>query len=135
MTAAVLVINRIGTVRKLTIRACRDLGFTEIEDTAQSGEALAKIRSSERDLLVILELSSPVFSEDDFELLRGVKRLCKAGKTISTILTCHGIDKNIIVQAFKLGVKNFIARTLDTRTFSSMLREELVKMDMLPADE
>ena len=115
MSSHFLVLNRISALGKQTAGIIRDMGYFNVAHVNGTRNALERIGSTEGKLILIMELTAAsTVIELDF-----LKSICRK---IPVIVTSPVVEKDYIVEAAKMGVKNFIIKTSDNECFSRKLK-------------
>jgi response regulator of citrate/malate metabolism len=133
MTPTFLIINKIGTLRRLTVHILKTLGYTSIKEAVDLKDAEAQIEEMGNrvfSLIIIMELTlSNLSAEFDF-----FKLFKKTRKKINThlIITSPCTDKKLVLEAGRNGVEIPIIKTMDLQSFGSKLEKILEKADIFP---
>lgn len=107
-----LIVDDQRSTRQL-VRSCLiELGFKRIHECQDGQQALILLQTA-RVHLIISDLNMP--NLDGLGLLRAVRRHPSIGKTAFVMLTGKA-DTNLVQEAVKLGVNNYIVKpfTIDT---------------------
>ncbi|MFC1586073.1 hypothetical protein ACFL5V_11035 [Fibrobacterota bacterium] len=122
MAKSILVINRIGTLRKMTVQLLNELGYSDVVEAPGVKDGLALMRKpSAKGMLVILELSVLGVSSEDLNFLESIKEENRA----KVVVTSPNENSQIATQVLDRGATAFIARSFDLDVFSAKLRESL----------
>lgn len=102
----VMVVDDQASMRAMIRRALQDLGFRDIRDKAEAGEALEAVKA-DRVHLILSDYNMPGMNGMDF--LRAVRADPVIGKTAFIMLTGSS-EKDIVQQAAALGVNNYVVK-------------------------
>jgi len=130
MEQPILVINRIGTLRRLTIQILKNLGYHRLTEVENLLQAEKKLRENFSPGIILLELGgswlkTPVFDFMDLLVTEGWNQKYKV---IST-LEIH--DHSVIKQLKEKGIQEVIYQTFNLTTFSDDLNSALKKIPPL----
>ncbi len=115
MRGTILVINRIGTLRRHTceiLRESGDLYLAEASDTSQARQKLPDIKGR---LLTIMEFTAEP-SPPELEFLKDV-----VGRS-SVAVTAAGFTRDTILKLGKVGVRNLVVKNGNMEEFEPRLQ-------------
>ena len=119
LDVAVLVVDDMSTMRKVVMKACRELGFTNISEAADGVAAWEVIANSATPFgLIISDWNMPNCS--GLDLLKRLRKDSKVGSTPFVMVTAES-EKGQISEAISAGVSQYILKPFKTET----LREKL----------
>ncbi len=119
LDVAVLVVDDMSTMRKVVMKACRELGFTNISEAADGVAAWEVIANSATPFgLIISDWNMPNCS--GLDLLKRLRKDSKVGSTPFVMVTAES-EKGQIAEAISAGVSQYILKPFKTET----LREKL----------
>ena len=131
MKKTVLVINKLGTLRRLTVQALRSQGYTDIIEVAELDEAIGKLESLE-DVLIILELSLTEWKAVELEFIKYLKKFQKL-KNIAVIVTTQAAEPELTMELLQLGIKEYIIRPYEIELYSIKLKTALERVEQNPS--
>lgn len=102
----VMVVDDQASMRAMIRRSLQDLGFRDVRDKGDAGEALAAIRS-DRVHLIVSDYNMP--DMDGLQLLENVRKDPVIGNTVFIMLTGSS-DREIVQKAAALGVNNYLVK-------------------------
>lgn len=117
----VLIVDDLGSVRKVLKKILAELGAKQVEEAADGEEALNKISAGTCNL-VISDWEMPKINGVDL-----VKKLRADGKTSKLpfiMITAHGTKESVIA-AVQAGVSNFIVKPFSAGVLKSKISEAL----------
>lgn len=120
MEQPILVINRIGTLRRLTVQILKNLGYRNLIEVENLAQAESKIRSNNDSGIILLELGgtwlkTPVF---DFLDAYGDEGW---NQRFRVIATAEVHDTMTMRQLREKGVEEIIIQTFNLNAFSDAL--------------
>jgi two-component system chemotaxis response regulator CheY len=116
---AVLVVDDMSTMRKVVMKACRELGFTNISEAADGVAAWEVISGTPTPFgLIISDWNMPNCS--GLDLLKRLRKDSRVGATPFVMVTAES-EKGQIAEAISAGVSQYILKPFKTET----LREKL----------
>jgi two-component system chemotaxis response regulator CheY len=119
---AVLVVDDMSTMRKVVMKACRELGFTNIAEAPDGVAAWDLIANAATPFgLVISDWNMPNCS--GLDLLKRVRKDSRVGTTPFVMVTAE-TEKSQIAEAISAGVSQYILKPFKTDT----LREKLASI-------
>jgi two-component system, chemotaxis family, chemotaxis protein CheY len=113
----VLVVDDHGTMIRIIRSLLRQLGFTDVDDASDGGDALAKMRSKRYGLVI---------SDWQMEPMTGYDFLCEIRndpalrRTPFIMVTAESKTENVIA-AKKAGVNNYIVKPFNAQTLKSKI--------------
>ena len=122
LNVRVLVVDDMSTMRKVVIKACKELGFTQISEAADGLQAWEAIASSASPFgLVISDWNMPNCS--GLDLLKRLRADSRFGRTPFLMVTAE-TEQTQVAQAIAAGVSQYILKPFRTDT----LREKLATL-------
>ena len=114
-----LVVDDMGTMRKLVMRVCRELGFTDIIEAADGNLAWQQLTSSTPPVgLVISDWNMPNCT--GLDLLKKI-RSDQQYKQLPFMLVTAEAEQHQIVQALTAGVNGYIVKPFAAATLKEKL--------------
>lgn len=108
LSTRVLVIDDMGTMRKIVAKACRDIGFTDIVEAADGAIGWQTISTANPPIgLVISDWNMPNCTGID--LLKRVRKDQRFG-SIPFVLVTAEAEQHQILEAIKAGVSSYIVK-------------------------
>jgi len=117
----VLVVDDYQTMRRILRSLLQQLGFNNVEDAADGGSALRKLRDS-RFGLVISDWNMEPMS--GLQLLKEVRADDKLSKTPFIMVTAESKTENVVA-AKGAGVSNYIVKPFNAETLKKKISEIL----------
>jgi two-component system chemotaxis response regulator CheY len=119
---SVLVVDDMSTMRKVVMKACRELGFTNISEAPDGVAAWELIANAANPFgLVISDWNMPNCS--GLDLLKRLRKDSRVGATPFVMVTAE-TEKSQIAEAIAAGVSQYILKPFKTDT----LREKLASI-------
>lgn len=119
LKSRLLVVDDMLTMRKLVVKACRDIGFSDFTEAADGNLAWEKLTAAPQPInLVISDWNMPNCS--GLELLKKVRADAKYAKLPFVLLTAEA-EVTQVTEALAAGVTNYIIKPFTT----DILREKL----------
>ncbi|ADC89142.1 response regulator receiver protein [Thermocrinis albus DSM 14484] len=118
--AKFLVVDDMSTMRKIVKTLLNQLGYTNVDEAENGRDALAKLRSSSYDL-VLLDWNMPEM--DGLELLKAI-RADDSLRHIPVIMITAEAKKENVLAAIQAGANNYIVKPFTLET----LRDKLEKV-------
>ena len=104
----ILVIDDMMTMRKLVIKCCRDLGFSDFAEASDGVIAWDAISKASPPFgLIISDWNMPNCT--GLELLKRLRADGKVGKTPFVLVTAEA-EQHQVVEALKAGVDNYVVK-------------------------
>jgi two-component system chemotaxis response regulator CheY len=121
----VLVVDDSSIIRKIISKTLKELGTEEIAEAQDGVDALIKLKICGRLDLILLDWLMPQM--DGLEFLKKLKQdpLYREYREIPVIMVASDIDKAKVLEAFKAGANNFLAKP-----FSPALLEEKISQTL-----
>ncbi len=118
----VLVVDDMGTMRKIVSKICKELGFTDITEAVNGADAWQKISEAKVPFnLVISDWNMPQSS--GLDLLKRVRSDSRFAGTPFVMVTAEA-EQSQIVEALQAKVNGYIIKPFTT----DMLREKLASI-------
>jgi len=115
----ILVVDDMNTMRKLIVKACKDIGFSNFEEAQDGALGFKKLEEATSPVqLVISDWNMPNMSGLDF--LKKVRASDKFKKLPFVMLTAEA-EKDQVIEAVQAGVTNYIIKPFTPQA----LREKL----------
>lgn len=115
----ILVVDDMMTMRKLVIKSCREIGFTDFTEAADGVEGWTQITEADPAFgLVISDWNMP--NASGLDLLKRIRSDSRFGKTPFMMVTAEA-DEDQIVLAAKAGVDQYVVKPFTTE----LLRERI----------
>jgi two-component system chemotaxis response regulator CheY len=117
----ILIVDDMGTMRKLVTKACQALGFKNFAEASDGALAWEKLSSSEVQLgLVISDWNMPNCTGIDFlRRVRGDSRF----KNLPFILVTAESEAQQVVEALKAGVSSYVVKPFTPETLGQKIEE------------
>ncbi len=122
----VLIVDDMGTMRRVVGNYLRELGFSTIVEAAHGEEAWERLQDSGFDL-VISDWTMPMMT--GIELLRKVRSKEETKKTPFVLLTVEA-DKSNIAEALKYQVDGYLMKPVSFPTLSKKLIDVFKRIDI-----
>jgi two-component system chemotaxis response regulator CheY len=104
----ILVVDDMLTMRKIVIKVCKEVGFTDIIEAAEGALAWTALEGSTPQVgLVISDWNMPNMSGLDF--LRKVRSDARFAKLPFLLVTAEA-EQHQVVEAIKAGVSNYVVK-------------------------
>ena len=121
-TTRILIVDDMGTMRKLVTKALKEIGFTDIREAADGAQGWEILSATEPKIeLVISDWNMPVST--GLDLLRRVRSDSRF-KTMPFVLLTAESEKEQVVEALKAGVSAYLVKPFDVNS----LRDQLAKV-------
>ncbi|MFN7727771.1 MAG: response regulator [Bdellovibrio sp.] len=118
-TTRILILDDMMTMRKIVVKALKDIGFTDVQDGIDGLQGWEILNSSTPPIeLVISDWNMPNCT--GFELLKRVRASENFAKLPFVLLTAES-ESHQVLSALQLDVTNYIIKPFTTQT----LREKL----------
>lgn len=115
----VLVVDDMMTMRKLVVKICKEIGFTDITEAADGALAWQAISSATPPFgLVISDWNMP--NTTGLDLLKRVRADSKVSKLPFVMVTAEA-EKHQIVEAVQSGVSNYVIKPFTAETLKEKL--------------
>jgi two-component system chemotaxis response regulator CheY len=113
----ILVVDDYATMRRIVRNLLSQIGMTEVDEAADGGEAIGKLRGGRFDLVISDWNMEPVTGLD---LLRQVRADAGLGKLPFIMVTAESKTENVI-EAKKAGVSNYIVKPFTADTLKAKI--------------
>ncbi len=113
----VLIVDDYKTMLRIIKNLLKQLGFENVEEATDGGEAFAKMQEKSYDLVISDWNMEPVTG---FELLKKVRSDEKLKSTPFILITAESKTENVIA-AKQAGVNNYIVKPFNAETLKSKL--------------
>lgn len=113
----VLVVDDYKTMVRIIRNLLKQLGFSEVDDAADGGQALEMLRKKRYGLVISDWNMEPVTG---YELLRQVRADERLTRTPFIMVTAESKTENVIA-AKKAGVNNYIVKPFNAATLKSKI--------------
>jgi two-component system, chemotaxis family, chemotaxis protein CheY len=118
-TTRVLVVDDMMTMRKIVIRICKELGFTDITEAPNGAEAWQKIAESKTPFdLIISDWNMPVST--GLDLLKRVRADSRVSKTPFVMVTAEA-EQHQILEAVTAKVSSYVVKPFTAETMRGKL--------------
>lgn len=118
---AILVVDDVPAFRAIVRDMLDELGFTNVVEAADGGEALAKAQEQKFAVVISDYMMSPKTGMDLLEGLRGDKRLAD-----TPFIMVSAIDEmHIVEQAILLGATSYLPRPISFATLSKRVSDAI----------
>lgn len=117
----VLVVDDFPTMRRIVKNLLKQLGFENIDEAEDGGQALTRLRGGGYGL-VISDWNMP--NMEGIELLRNVRKEAEPLKDIPFLMVTAEAEKEKVIEAIKAGVDNYIVKPFT----AEILKEKLEKI-------
>ncbi len=125
----ILVVDDFPTMRAITKKILKDLGFKEILE-AENGEEALKILKSERIDLVISDWNMPKM--DGLTLLKNIRSDPELKDTLVMMVTAEA-EKQKVLEAVKLGVNGYVVKPFTPETLEEKIKKVIAQKEKGPA--
>lgn len=117
----VLIVDDMMTMRKLVVKVCKDIGFTDITEAADGAIAWTAVCDAEPPFgLIISDWNMP--NTSGLDLLKRIRRDSRFGTTPFILVTAEA-EQSQIVEAARAGVSQYL-----TKPFTKELLQEKIEM-------
>lgn len=121
----VLVVDDMMTMRKIVVKACKDIGFTDITEAADGQKAWEAIQSAAPAIgLVVSDWNMPNCT--GLDLLKRV-RADSRFKSVPFVLLTAESEGHQVAEAVKSGVDNYIVKPFTPELLQRKLEETYKK--------
>ena len=120
----VLIIDDMGTMRKLVKKACKDLGLEKVTEAEDGAIAWQKLQDEGDYQLVISDWNMPNCT--GIELLKRVRQDVKLKKLPFVLLTAEA-EVSQITEAVQVGVSNYILKPFTPEVFKEKMEQTYKK--------
>lgn len=117
----VLVVDDYSTMRRIIRNLLTQIGYTEIDEAADGGDALAKLRAVHYGLVISDWNMEPMTG---YDLLKQVRADEKLKSTPFIMVTAESKTENVIA-AKKAGVDNYIVKPFNAATLQQKINSVL----------
>lgn len=115
----VLVVDDMMTMRKLVMKICREIGFTDIAEASNVADAWTAISSSAPSFgLIISDWNMP--NATGLDLLKRVRGDARFAKTPFVMVTAEA-EKHQIMSALQAGVSGYVVKPFTAETLKGTL--------------
>jgi two-component system chemotaxis response regulator CheY len=114
----ILVVDPMQTLRKMVMNACKEIGFTNIQEAEDGAKAWEIILSSQNIKLVISDFEMPNCS--GLDLLKRIRSDTRMAKLPFVILTTDSSPQKIS-DAAKAGVSAYLVKPCNTEVLRAKL--------------
>lgn len=114
---SILVVDDYSTMRRIIRNLLKQLGFNNVDEASDGGEALKKLEEKTYGLIISDWNMEPMSGID---LLRQVRANAKAGNTPFIMVTAESKPENVLV-AKQAGVSNYIVKPFNAETLKGKL--------------
>ena len=121
LNASVLVVDDYKTMIRIIRNLLKQLGFENVDEAADGGEALAKMRDKKYGLVISDWNMEPMTG---YELLQEVRADEGLRQTPFIMVTAESKTENVIA-AKKAGVNNYIVKPFNVQTLKSKMASVL----------
>ena len=121
LNASVLVVDDYKTMIRIIRNLLKQLGFENVDEAADGGEALAKMRGKKYGLVISDWNMEPMTG---YELLQEVRADEGLRQTPFIMVTAESKTENVIA-AKKAGVNNYIVKPFNVQTLKSKMASVL----------
>ncbi len=116
----ILIVDDMSTMRKIVMKACQAIGFTDFADAADGSLAFEALERHPNVGLIISDWNMPNCSGLDFlRKVRGDARF----KTLPFILVTAEAEKEQIIEAIKAGVNGYVVKPFSPDVLAKRLGE------------
>lgn len=116
----ILIVDDFSTMRRIIRNILKQLGFENVEDSENGGDAYEKLDGEKYDF-VITDWNMPVM--DGLGLLKKI-RTNPAMKTLPVLMVTAEAEKDKVVAAIQAGVNNYIVKPFT----AEVLKEKMDKI-------
>jgi two-component system chemotaxis response regulator CheY len=116
-----LVVDDSEVMRKVLIGALARAGISEVDQAADGVQAMAQIRSTQYDL-VLLDWYMPNKLGID-----AVKEIRATGNKVPIIMVTTEAEKTRVIEALKAGATNYIIKPFEPSAIVAKIKEVLAK--------
>jgi two-component system, chemotaxis family, chemotaxis protein CheY len=117
LSMRILVVDDYQTMVRIIRNLLKQLGFEDVDDAADGGAALDKLRGNDYGLVISDWNMEPMTG---YELLRQVRADDKLRATPFIMVTAESKTENVIA-AKKAGVNNYIVKPFNAQTLKSKI--------------
>lgn len=120
----ILVVDDFSTMRRIIKNVLKQLGFENIEEAEDGGQAYTKLQTGKFDF-VVSDWNMP--NVDGFELLKKI-RSDAALKDIPFLMVTAESEKDKVVAAIQAGVNNYIVKPFTAEVFKEKMDRVFEKL-------
>lgn len=115
----VLIVDDMSTMRKIVMKVCKELGFTDLQEAADGAQAFEVITNSNPPIgLIISDWNMPNCTGLDLlKRVRGDSRF----KKLPFILVTAEAEQHQILEAVKAGVDQYVVKPFNQETLKVKL--------------
>ncbi len=117
----ILLVDDSRTIRNIQKNVLARLGHTEIEEAGDGVEALASVKKSRPDL-VLIDWNMP--NMDGITLVREIRSF---DRELPLIMCTTEAEKTRVLEAIKAGVNNYIVKPFSTETLEEKIQQTMEK--------
>jgi len=120
----ILVVDDFSTMRRIVKNVLKQLGFENIEEAEDGGQAYTKLQTGKFDF-VVSDWNMP--NVDGFELLKKI-RSDTALKDIPFLMVTAESEKERVIAAIQAGVNNYIVKPFTAEVFKEKMDRVFEKL-------
>jgi two-component system chemotaxis response regulator CheY len=110
----ILVVDDMMTMRKLVVKACKEIGFTDITEASDGAQAWSLVGEATPSFgLIISDWNMP--NSSGMDLLKRLRADSRFGKTPFILVTAEA-EEHQIVEAAKAGVNQYLVKPFTTES-------------------
>lgn len=115
----VLVVDDMMTMRKLVVKACKEIGFTDITEASDGAQAWQLVTEAMPPFgLIISDWDMP--NSTGLDLLKRVRSDSRFGKTPFLLVTAEA-EEHQIIEAAKAGVNQYVVKPFTTESLKEKI--------------
>lgn len=118
----VMLVDDSRTIRNIQKNVLAQLGHTDILEAGDGVEALAVLKQTRPDLMLV-DWNMP--NMDGMSLVKAVR---ETDKTLPIIMCTTEAEKTRVLEAIKAGVNNYIVKPFTAETMSEKIGQTLAKL-------
>jgi two-component system chemotaxis response regulator CheY len=118
----ILLVDDSRTIRNIQKKALAGIGIEDVTEAADGLEALACIKASRPDLMLV-DWNMP--NMDGITLVRKVR---ESDKTLPMIMVTTEAEKTRVVEALKAGVNNYVVKPFTAETLAEKINQTMEKV-------
>jgi two-component system chemotaxis response regulator CheY len=115
----ILVVDDMMTMRKLVIKACKDLGFSDLVEAADGAQGWTAVAEANPPIgVVISDWNMP--NSSGLDLLKRIRADSRFSKLPFIMVTAEA-EQHQIMEAIKAGVSNYVVKPFTAASLSEKL--------------
>ncbi len=120
-----VIINKVDTLRRITVKALEDLWLADIRECYDANEGLFAIDQAKKDIFVIMEFAISYPKPSEMNFLRRIRQYA-LHKDITLIVTSQRINREFVKLMFEVGVRKILLKSYNIHQYSEKLRDVIL---------